>query len=212
MANIRKLSLIEEFDYNFLLDILKSYKYPRNKIKKLIDSKKIIRVKKGIYVFGKDLSLEPYSLESLANMIYGPSYISLEYALSFYGMIPESVKTITSITNKRNKLFKTELGDFSYKYINPKVYSLGITINKLDKNHSVLMATREKALIDILYFNKKLMTNLEMKEYLYKNLRIEKYELMKLDLEALRELEFLYGKFVFGISDFIENELLINKE
>jgi len=145
-------------------------------------------------------------------MIYGPSYISLEYALSFYGMIPESVKTITSITNKRNKLFKTELGDFSYKYINPKVYSLGITINKLDKNHSVLMATREKALIDILYFNKKLMTNLEMKEYLYKNLRIEKYELMKLDLEALRELEFLYGKFVFGISDFIENELLINKE
>ena len=211
MDNIRKLSLIEEFDYNFLLDILKSYKYPRNKIKKLIESKKIIRVKKGIYVFGEELSLEPYSLETLANMIYGPSYISLEYALSFYGMIPELVKTVTSVTNKRNKLFKTELGEFSYKYINPKIYSLGVTIVKIDENHSVLMATKEKALIDILYFNKKVMDTSEMKEYIYNNLRIDKAELINLDLEILRELELLYGKFVIGVSDFVESERFIDK-
>ena len=90
-----------EFDYIFLSDILYSYKKPRNIISRLIRNNDIIRVKKGLYVFGKDSLGPAYSKEILANMIYGPSYISLEFALSYYGLIPERVDTVTSITNKK---------------------------------------------------------------------------------------------------------------
>jgi len=208
----RKQSFIEEIDYNFLMNILKTYHFPRNKIKSMIEKKEIIKIKKGIYIFGENLSLEPYSLETLANLIYGPSYISLEYALSFYGMIPEKVNTITSVTNKRNKLFKTEVGNFSYRYINSKIYSQGITLIKIDENHQVLIASREKALIDILYFNKKNMNENEMREYILQNLRIDPSEFLKLNLENLKKLEDIYGKYVFGITKFIEEELeLINE-
>ena len=61
--------------------------------------------KKGLYIFGKSVALQPYSKEVLANLIYGPSAISLSYALSYYGLIPERVHIVTSITNNRIKTF-----------------------------------------------------------------------------------------------------------
>ncbi len=208
---LRKQSLIEEIDYNFLINALKTYKFPRNKIKQLIDKKEIIKIKKGLYVFGETSSLEPYSVETLANLIYGPSYISMEYALSFYGMIPERVTTITSITNKRNKYFKTHIGDFSYQYINSKLYPNGITIKKIDEKHQILLASKEKALIDMLYFNKKNMNTKEIEEYILDNLRIDESELMKLDSVKLKKLENIYGNYTKGISDFIKRLEQINE-
>ena len=91
------------FDYLYLVETLKHYTYPRNKINKMIKNGEIIRVKKGIYNLSPEYGGEiHYPL--LANLIYGPSYVSLEYALSYWGLIPERVEIITSITNKRNKL------------------------------------------------------------------------------------------------------------
>jgi hypothetical protein len=62
----------------------------------------------------------------IANPLYGPSYISLEYALSYYGLIPERVESITSVTTKRSKKFITPLGSFSYEHIPLKAYPIGI--------------------------------------------------------------------------------------
>ena len=73
--NVKKLALIEEFDYNFAMSALSEYKNPRIEINDLLKKGEIIRVKKGLYVFGPDLAREPYSRETLANLIYGPSYI-----------------------------------------------------------------------------------------------------------------------------------------
>ena len=190
---IRNAIETEEFDYNCIKDVLKSYKNPRVKINDLLKKECIIRIKKGLYVFGAPLSKGPYSKEVLANLIYGPSYVSLDYALSFYGLIPERVETVTSITNKRNKIFKTPIGVFSYKYINPLNYSLGITLCKLDKYHTIIIATKEKALADTLYFSDKIEDASQMKEYLFENLRIDMHEFKKCNIREMKKLADLYG-------------------
>lgn len=196
----------EEFDYNFLKNALCKYKNPRVKINDLLKKKEIIRVKKGLYVFGTKLSREPYSRETLANLIYGPSYISLEYALSFYGLIPERVETVTSVTNKRNKFFNTPVGGFSYRYINPKFYSYGITLYQSDAHHSILIASKEKAISDILYFADKIKSEREIQEYLLDNLRIEIDELSKLNVSKIQQFAKLYGKNVNFLYNFINKK------
>lgn len=78
----------EEFDYQILLNSLRGYAHPRKKITALLRKGEIIRVKKGLYIFGAQHRRSPYCRELLANLIYGPSCISLEYALHYYGLIP----------------------------------------------------------------------------------------------------------------------------
>lgn len=88
-ADIRKLTPNEEVDYLFMKYALQDYAQPRAKITMLLRSKQLIRVKKGLYVLDGKNPHKPFVKETLANLIYGPSYISLEYALAFYGFIPE---------------------------------------------------------------------------------------------------------------------------
>ncbi|MFH1093592.1 MAG: hypothetical protein V1739_05480 [Candidatus Omnitrophota bacterium] len=190
---LRNAVLTEEFDYEFIKHALCAYKNPRVKINDLLKKGKIIRVKKGLYVFGPDLAREPYSKDVLANLIYGPSYISLESALSFYGLIPERVEAITSITSKRKKLFNTPVGIFSYRYINPAIYPYGVTLHELDKNHSILIASKEKALSDMLYFSVKMKDEPQIKKYLFDDLRIDIEGIKDFDLKKINKLAGLYG-------------------
>ncbi len=191
--NIRKLSLTEEIDYNFIKYALSEYKNPRVKINELLKSGNIVRVKKGLYVFGRELAEQPFSKETLANLIYGPSYISLEYALAFYGLIPERVEVVTSVTNKRKKKFSTAIGDFSYRYINPALYNYGVTLYEIDKYHSILIGTREKVIADVLYFSDKFENKLHLEKYLIQNLRINIESLISFNLKNARRLAMLYG-------------------
>jgi len=193
LLTLRNSILTEEFDYGILKHVLRAYKNPRVKINDLLKKGHIIRVKKGLYIFGPELAREPYSREVLANLIYGPSYISLEYALSFYGLIPERVETVTNMTNKRKKLFDTPVGVFSYSYIHPSLYSLGITLEKLDERHSILIACREKAVADMLYFSKTMADQSQLEQYLFDDLRIDSKEISRLNLRRVKELARVYG-------------------
>ncbi|MBW1829025.1 MAG: hypothetical protein JRI74_06360 [Deltaproteobacteria bacterium] len=190
---LRNSALTEEFDYNFIKYALHEYKNPRVKINDLLKKGAIVRVKKGLYVFGPELAREPYSKETLANLIYGPSYISLEYALSFYGLIPERVEGVTSVTNKRNKFFDTPIGIFSYRYINPSLYSYGITLYEIDNRHSILIGTKEKALIDMLYFSDKMTDVSQIEAYLFEDLRFDKGGLAGFNMKRVKKLAKLYG-------------------
>jgi len=116
----------EEFDYQALLDGLREYARPRDKITDLLRREAIIRVKKGIYVFGGRYSRRPFSREVLANMIFGPSYLSLDYALYYHGLIPERVEALTSVTCSRSRRFLTPVGLFIYRRIPMKAYQIGI--------------------------------------------------------------------------------------
>ncbi|EFK96155.1 conserved hypothetical protein [sediment metagenome] len=189
---IRQKAIVEEIDYNFLTSCLSGYSNPRDKIARLIKSGAIIRVKKGLYVFGPKYSRQPFSRETLANLIYGPSYISLEYALSFYGMIPERVEMVTSVTSKRNKLFKTPAGIFSYAYITPTKYNIGITQISLDEAHNIIIATKEKALADKIDRTKGINSADKMQKYILEDLRIDINEFKNLDTRLLKAISGAY--------------------
>ncbi len=188
IQSIRSKALFEEIDYLFLKDCLKNYAHPRMKIRNLLKSKDLINVKKGLYVFGASARQGPYSKEVLANLIYGPSAISLEYALSFYGLIPERVEEVTSITPKRNKEFNTPVGRFSYHYLRLSKYPIGITqINIMNRN--ILIATKEKAICDMLYLKCGLLKNEDyLTEYLFENLRLDENVMQFLDEDLLTAL------------------------
>ena len=83
-------------------------------------------MKKGLYIFGEEYRRKPYSREILANLIYGPSYISLDYALQHYGLIPERVEAITSVARGRSRKFSTPIGLFTYRMIPLNAFRIGM--------------------------------------------------------------------------------------
>ncbi|MFI4956759.1 MAG: hypothetical protein ACHQAX_06090 [Gammaproteobacteria bacterium] len=192
---LRTLIGREETDYTLLMSILSTYKQPRSKISAWLADGTLIRVKKGLYIFGESHARIPYCIETLANLIYGPSAISLEFALSFYGLIPERVEELTCITTKKNKHFDTPVGVFSYRHLHPKKYSMGITQYFINETHPILIATPEKALADYLScrcqpsaFNKME----DMLLFLKNDLRADNDILLTLDTSLLREIKTQY--------------------
>ncbi len=192
---LRKLAGQEEIDYGFVMSALSHYAAPRDKITAWLKSKELLRVKKGLYVFGHNIALRPYSKEVLANLIYGPSAISMNYALSYYGLIPERVNTVTNITNNRFKSFSTPVGVFKYYYLNSEKYSTGIVLNKTYQDQSYLIATPEKALCDQIHIADKdiYLDNLaDLEKYLLFDLRIDEGTLIKFKLTQLEEIAHCY--------------------
>jgi hypothetical protein len=175
VGELRKKIPGEEFDYQALIQGLREYDRPRDKITTLLRRKDIIRVKKGIYIFGEGYARRPFSREVLANMIYGPSYISLDYALHYYGLIPERVEAVTSVTCGRGRRFSTPIGLFIYRMIPLRAYQVGIDQVEIEAGRSFLIATPEKALSDKIYDDRGtgILTQNEMKAYLLDNLRID---------------------------------------
>ncbi len=184
--------LPEEVDYLVLMDVLREYKQPRNKVRDLLKKNDLIRVKKGLYVINPKVSKKSYSREVVANLIYGPSAISFEYALAFYGMIPERVETITSITSKRDKVFSTPLGIFTYKYIHITKYIVGINLVSLGQKN-IIISSPEKALSDCLSKIPALIDINDLYKYLHEDLRIESSNLKNLDQKLLLFLGKVYN-------------------
>lgn len=110
----------------------------------------ITKIKNGLYAFSETIGqIVP---EELAGRLYGPSYISLEKALSFYGLIPEMVYSVTSVTPKTTREFKNKSGHFKYRNIKPDLF-FGYK-QKQGKIFPYLLAEPEKALLDLIYFNR----------------------------------------------------------
>lgn len=112
-------------------------------------------IRRGYYIFS-DLKLNESVLFLIANKIYSPSYVSLEMAFSYYGLIPESVYGITSITTQKTNNFKTTIGEFIYQHIKPELM-FGHKLVKYN-DHSFKIAEIEKALLDYFYLNSQLKT------------------------------------------------------
>ncbi len=106
----------------------------------------IIRLKRGLYSFPDAAIPEPY----IANRLYEPSYVSLEFALAYYGIIPEIVYEITSVTPKATCSWKVCGKIYSYRRIKQSVFG-GYTIVQ-QQGYSFAMAEPAKALVDAHYF------------------------------------------------------------
>jgi hypothetical protein len=111
----------------------------------------VIRIARGVYTLpehDRGVELNPLWL---ANNLYSPSYISLEYALSYYGLIPEAVGTITSITTHKTAVFSTPVGNFSYRHLKNKDFFGFTTVKLPGTDYEFWMATAEKAVIDFIH-------------------------------------------------------------
>lgn len=193
-VNIRKKIQHEEFDYQTLSHVLADYNAPRDKISSLIEQGVIVRVKKGLYVFGKEWRKRAYSLETLANLIYGPSYISLEYALQYYGLIPERVRLVTSVTTGRSRHFSTPVGNFSYRNISMQAFASGMDVVQNISTATYLMAVPEKALVDKIQSERGLpiQSMVDIERYLIENLRIDLDDLAGLEVRRIEKYAALY--------------------
>ena len=103
------------------------------------------QIKRGLYSLKNDL---PSELE-IANRLYRPSYVSFEYALAYYNLVPEMVYKVTSATTKTTREFVTSDKTYSYSTIKPEAYT-GYELKIIDEKR-FLMAEVEKAVIDYLY-------------------------------------------------------------
>ena len=174
---------------------MKQYERPRDKITSFLRKGAIIRVKKGIYVFGPKYARRLFSREILANMIYGPSCISLDFALHYHGLIPERVEAVTSVTSGRGRRFVTPVGLFIYRHIPPGAFPIGIDQIPLEGGRSFLMAVPEKALADKIQDERgtAIRSQDDIRRYLTQNLRIDAEALEKLRTDTLSFLAERYG-------------------
>ncbi|MFH0771783.1 MAG: hypothetical protein V1933_04105 [Candidatus Omnitrophota bacterium] len=116
-----------------------------------VNAKKLIQAKRGLYLpaekYRKTALYEPY----LASLLKRPSYISLEKALEYHGLIPEAVPVFTSLTTKRQGRFVSEAGTFVYRHIKKPLFwgYKSVTVN----GQTGFIASPEKALLDLFYLN-----------------------------------------------------------
>lgn len=124
-------------------------------IKKLTKEKLLIPIKKGFYFssYYKDESIDIYGVY-LANVLRFPSYVSLEYVLAKYNLIPESVFTITSVTLKSSRTYESEVGTFIYQNIKKELFNGYQRISLGKSGLTVKIAYFYKALFDFLYLKK----------------------------------------------------------
>ncbi len=178
------------FDYQQLTGLLGEYAKARDRIGELLRQGHVIRIKKGLYTFGESLRRRPLLLPVLANLIYGPSYVSGVYALSYHGLIPEGVAVVTSQTTGRSCEFETPFGRFSYRRSMGGRYPVGVARVEIE-NSAYLIATPEKALFDAVYDDSRFDggSEDEILVYLTEDLRIERADLQRLDRARLEALE-----------------------
>ncbi len=173
--------------HTVLLSCLVDYKNPNDKIKQMVKSGELVRLKQGLYIVGDIYRDIKVSQGLLANQIYGPSYVSLDFALSFYGLIPERVYEVTSVTTKMVKSYNTPFGRFTYIKSPLNLYSIGITLNANSDGTSYMIATAEKALCDKVAFTRNLAITSQkaMRIYLEEDLRINLDALSSLNLKTI---------------------------
>ena len=173
-----------------------------SKVSRMVRNQELLQLKRGFFVFGEEYRRNQVELFPIANLLYGPSYVSLESALSFYSFIPEALSGVTSITPKRVKQFDTALGRFLFRVVKIRAFGAGVVSLPCGNSHA-LIATPEKALLDKLYLD---APGEDLWDYCIHSLRIEGDTLTALDTGQLRLLaeDYGVGTFLLQVMKFAE--------
>lgn len=159
-------------------------------VKRAIADGDILKIKRGLYTLSQLYRKTGINPLSAAQLIYGPSYISLESALSVHGWIPEGVRDITCVTLRPPKEFDTPIGHFSYVRIPQKILYAGVSRSTDNEEQCWLIASPLKALSDYVYCHK---LNWTSKDPLIESLRIEEDQLSEIPQADFDELEKNYS-------------------
>ena len=152
--------------------------FDRNNLTRWCRRGLLVKLRNQYYAFPEYRQVPDFS-RYVANRIYAPSYISLHSALSFYGMIPEEVVQLTSVTTLKTAHFENAFGTFHYQNVKTPFY-FGFEIKTMQSGRGLLFATPEKALLDLLYLNPYYKTEQDMEElrldedYMQNELNIER--------------------------------------
>lgn len=158
----------------------KTGKNLNKKISRLIKDGYLVPLKNGLYTTKVYLLQAPKNLpEFISNILYYPSYLSLEYVLQTENLIPESVMVYTAVTDKITRFFKNGLGQFSYRKIKNPLFC-GYQEVDFWQNYKIKIATPAKALFDFLYLKK---FGQDLRTEILVDLRINFENLFKKDLE-----------------------------
>jgi predicted transcriptional regulator of viral defense system len=137
----------------------------------------VIKLKRGLYILNvKDRKIHPSRI-FIANALYSPSYVSNEYGLSYYSLIPEMVVDPTSVTTKKTNKFANATGTFHYQHLKDELFFGFIKVED-ENGFPVLIAEPEKAILDFFYFNQKEFNNKE-KEIFALSYRFQNLERLK---------------------------------
>jgi hypothetical protein len=173
--------------HHVVMELLGEYNRPNDKISELVRKGELISLRRGLYIPGPEVDLPSPDILLIANHMRGPSYVSLESALSFWGMIPERVYETSSVTLKTAKTYETEVGRFSYRHLSAPYYSFGVQRVELAPQQMALIATREKALCDkiVLTSGVLLRSITQTRDFLLEDLRLDEDELRSLSIPTI---------------------------
>jgi len=167
---------------------LQEYSNKNTKICREVKNGNLIKIRNGLYETNPNIN--GYLL---AGSIYGPSYLSFDFALSYYDIIPEKVTAYTSATcnKKKKKNYENQFGTFLYRDVPVAVYPLGVKIIEED-GYVYQIATPEKALCDKLYTLTPIRNMIELEHVLYDDLRVDSDEINKFNIQDLEEISNSY--------------------
>ena len=175
---------------SMLKDRYRSYSNPLDKIKRDTDNGVIFRLTRGIYE--TDANTDPCLL---ASSILSPSYLSFDWALSYYGLIPEKIVSITSasLNVRKNKTFINKFGRYEYSDVPSSAFSEGLVYLE-SGDYIVKLASKEKAICDALSKWRVVRNIQDLKELLFVDKRMDEDEFASCDFKLLMKLASLYHK------------------
>ena len=174
------------FDLNVLSSLYPEVKHIREKARLLESDGIIIRIKRGLYVASPEETGKDINRNLIANHVYGPSYVSLFTALRHYGLIPEQVHLVQSLSTKHTRKFETPVGYFDYENCSPEYFHIGVTIEK-EEDVTYLIASPEKALCDCINYSRgvNLKFMKDVATYLEQDIRFDMDALLALDIATI---------------------------
>jgi predicted transcriptional regulator of viral defense system len=168
------------FETSLVLPFYSSPQQTQRQLSDWVRSGKLLQLRRGLYAFPPPYVGEKPLQYVVANRLARPSYISLQSALSYYGLIPEHVASVTSVTTRRPLTSRNEFGRFLYRHIKTDFF-FGFRYWQLSQTQSAFIATPEKAILDLLY----LTPNSDDGAYI-RELRLQNLDII--DIDRLRQL------------------------
>lgn len=187
-----------------LAEELAAYGAPKNKISRMVNSGQLLRVVNGLYE--TDSEAPPVCL---AASIYGPSYVSFQYALAFHDLIPEDVPVITSATFGKGKAkrYVTPFGTFTFHDIPKAAFPYGIELHEL-QGRPFRIASLTKAVCDTLWLMPPANNYRELEEALYENLRLDASAITRISSADVRFLAERYrSTTIRKLADYLERRI-----
>lgn len=172
-----------------LLPLLAGYQRPNDKIAEWLKQGTLVPLRRGLYVIGPAWRQEELCLPLVANRLYGPSCVSLDYALAWHGLIPERVHEVTSVCMRRSRLVVNALGRFSYTTVPRALFPVGLQQEQLSGQAVFIIASPEKALCDKVLLTRQLRATgrAAMARFLFDDLRIDDEALAGMDLSIVEQ-------------------------